>query len=215
MSETHPPTPVNPEKQARFEFELNILGMWLFLVTEIMLFGGLFAAYIVYRYLYPEGFMDASHHLDVVMGTVNTVILLTSSLTVALAVNSIQRGKQKGLIIFLMATIILGTAFLGIKGLEYLHKIEEGLFPGGIFVYPAPFTQQARLFFSLYFTMTGLHAVHMVLGILAMGVLLIMSVRNKFTSHRYDLIELTALYWHFVDIVWIFIFPLMYLIDRT
>lgn len=207
--------PVNPARQAAFELELNVLGMWLFLATEIMFFGGLFTGYIVYRFLYPEAFAEAGRRLDLVLGTANTFILLTSSLTMALAVNSIQRDRRRALIFFLLATMALGSAFLALKGTEYLHVIEEGLFPGGPFLWTGPGVQQARMFFSLYFTMTGLHAIHMVLGILWLGLMVFLAWRKKFTPHRYDLIELTGLFWHFVDIVWIFLFPLLYLIDRA
>jgi cytochrome c oxidase subunit III len=213
MSNAHM-QPVNPIEKSKWDLELDILGMWLFLVTEVMFFGGLFAAYTVYRFLYSGAFADASRHLDLTLGTVNTVILLTSSLTMALAVNSIQRGRRGQLMLFLAATMALGTLFLVLKATEYSHVIEEGLFPGGVFVYPGPFEREARLFFSLYFSMTGLHFIHMVLGILFMGFLLIMASRRKFNEHRYNMIEMTGLYWHFVDIVWIFLFPLLYLIDR-
>jgi cytochrome c oxidase subunit III len=214
MSEMHA-RPTNPVSKSRFDLELNVLGMWLFLASEVMFFGGLFTGYIVYRFLYPEAFAEASRHLDIFLGAVNTVILLTSSLTMALAVNAIQRGNRRLLMVFLVATMLLGTVFLGIKGWEYVHKFEEGLYPGGVFVFPGPYAREARLFFSLYFSMTGLHAIHMIGGILFMGLLVILAWRGKFSQHRYDTIELTGLYWHFVDIIWIFLFPLLYLIERT
>jgi cytochrome c oxidase subunit III len=213
MSEAE--SPINPAEKARWDLELDVLGMWLFLATEVMFFGGLFTGYIVYRFLYPEAFADASGHLDVMLGSINTFLLLTSSLTMALAVNAIQFGKRRLLIVFLLATMLLGTAFLVIKGTEYMHVVEEGLFPGGIFIYPGPYEREARMFFSLYFSMTGLHFIHMVLGILMMGLLVFLAWRRKFNAQRYNLVELTGLYWHFVDIVWIFLFPLLYLIDRT
>jgi cytochrome c oxidase subunit III len=213
MSEAE--SPINPAEKARWDLELDVLGMWLFLATEVMFFGGLFTGYIVYRFLYPEAFADASGHLDVMLGSINTFLLLTSSLTMALAVNAIQFGKRRLLIVFLLATMLLGTAFLVIKGTEYMHVVEEGLFPGGIFICPGPHEREARMFFSLYFSMTGLHFIHMVLGILMMGLLVFLAWRRKFNAQRYNLVELTGLYWHFVDIVWIFLFPLLYLIDRT
>lgn len=207
--------PPRTREQAEFELELNVLGMWLFLATEVMFFGALFAGYIVYRYLYPQGFAEASLGLDVLLGTVNTVILLTSSLTMALAVRSIQGGNRRWLVIFLLLTILLAAAFLGLKGYEYIDKFDHNLFPGGNFVWPGEHSQEARLFYSLYFSLTGLHAIHMIIGIGVMAVLIFMAWRKKFSDLRYDLVELTGLYWHFVDIVWIFIFPLLYLIDRT
>lgn len=195
--------------------EANILGIWLFLAGEVLFFGAMFAAYVVYHYTYPEIFAEASHHLDIVLGSINTFILLTSSFTMALAVNSIQLGKRKSLIFFLLLTMLLGTLFLGLKGLEYIHKFEDNLFPGGHFVYPGQGAEQARLFFSLYFTMTGLHALHMIIGILVMAVMVVRAWLRHFSPQNYDAIEMTGLYWHFVDIVWIFLFPLLYLIDRT
>jgi cytochrome c oxidase subunit III len=214
MAEIHH-QPVSPIEKSRWDLELDVLGMWLFLATEVMFFGGLFAAYTVYRFLYPAAFADASQRLDLVLGAVNTFLLLTSSFTMVLAVNAIQRGRRGLLIVFLLATILLGMLFLVIKATEYRHVIEEGLFPGGTFIYPVPYTREARLFFSLYFSMTGLHFIHMVLGILFMGFLVFLAWRRRFSAQRYNLIELTGLYWHFVDIVWIFLFPLLYLIGRT
>lgn len=195
--------------------ELNRLGLWVFLASEVMFFGGIFAVYIIYRYLFPQAFAEASKYLDVTLGSINTAVLLTSSLTMALAVNAIQNGKQRRLVIFLVITIFLGLVFLGIKGLEYVHKINEGLFPGAMFVYEGTQPLQARVFFSLYFGMTGLHAVHMIIGILVMAILAFLAWRGRFSIESYVPVELTGLYWHFVDIVWIFLFPLLYLIDRA
>jgi cytochrome c oxidase subunit III len=207
--------PILPTKRAARTDDLNSLGMWLFLIGEVMFFGALFTGYTVYRITYPGSFSEASRLLDLPYGTLNTAILLTSSLTVALAVNSAQRDLRRSLVLFLLATILLGSIFLGIKGLEYIHKIEQGLFPAGAFAYPGANPEGARLFFSLYFIMTGLHAVHMIGGILVIGLLAFRAWRGHFSARHYAPVELLGLYWHFVDIVWIFLFPMFYLIDRT
>jgi cytochrome c oxidase subunit 3 len=190
----------------------DTLGMWVFLVTEVMFFGGLFLSYTIYRVIYPDAFADASRHLDVTLGAVNTAVLICSSLTVVLAVYSAQIGNRTLLLWFLLATILLGLVFLGIKFAEYAHKFAEHHVPGSAFVYPGPYTQPAKLFFSLYFAMTGVHALHMVIGIGIFAVLFVQAWRNQFSPAYYTPIELSGLYWHFVDIVWIFLFPLLYLI---
>lgn len=189
------------------------LGMWTFLSTEVLFFGGLFAAYMVYRAAYPQTFVEGSHHLDIVLGTINTGVLLTSSLTMALAVHAAQLRAHRRTVFFLIATVVLALIFLGIKGLEYFHKYEEGLIPGAHFVWPGEDRGPAQLYFLLYFIMTGLHAFHMIIGI---GVIAVMAwlARRGYYEADYMPVELLGLYWHFVDIVWIFLFPLLYLIHR-
>jgi cytochrome c oxidase subunit 3 len=209
----------HPELQHHFDnlgqqFEASALGMWLFLVTEIMFFGGLFLAYLVYRIAYPAAFQDASHHLDIVLGATNTAILIGSSLTMAMAVYAAQVGNRSRQILFLVGTMVLGIAFLGIKAVEYTHKFHDNLVPGANFQFEGRDPVHAQLFFSLYFVMTGLHALHMVIGLGLMSVLLWMASRGRFTKAYHTPVELSGLYWHFVDIVWIFLFPLLYLIDR-
>jgi len=194
--------------------EASSLGMWVFLVTEIMFFGGLFAGYTVYRSAYPVAFAEASHHLNVMLGGINTAVLICSSLTMALAVYSAQLGKRNMLLIFLTLTILLGSLFLGIKSVEYFHKFEEHLVLGGAFTFEGPHARQAQLFFCFYFAMTGTHALHMVIGIGILIVLIFQAWRGHFSPTYYAPIELTGLYWHFVDIIWIFLFPLLYLIGR-
>jgi cytochrome c oxidase subunit 3 len=190
------------------------LGMWVFLVTEVMFFGGLFTAYAAYRVLFPEAFAHASHHLDVRLGTLNTAVLIASSLTMALAVRAAHLGQQRPAARWLLATALLGATFLGVKGLEYAHKFHEGLVPGPYFTYAGPDAPHAQLFFSLYFAMTGVHALHMVIGI-GLVAWLVLLVRRGRVGSGYDTpVELTGLYWHFVDIVWIFLFPFLYLIGR-
>jgi cytochrome c oxidase subunit III len=218
MSGAH--APQHPRLQHHFDnldqqFEASALGMWLFLVTEILFFGGLFLAYLVYRLTYPQAFAEASHELDVVLGGVNTAVLIGSSLTMAMAVWSAQLGRRSGQLLFLGLTIGLGLVFLGIKAVEYSHKFEHNLVPGASFHFEsARDPQHAQLFFSLYFVMTGLHALHMVVGIGLMTVLFVMAFKGRFTKAYHTPVEVSGLYWHFVDIVWIFLFPLLYLIDR-
>jgi cytochrome c oxidase subunit 3 len=191
------------------------LGMWVFLVTEIMFFGGLFAGYTAYRWKYPEAFAAASKEVDLLLGTINTAVLIGSSLTMALAVYHAQRGgRRTALIFFLILTILLGSIFLGIKAVEYNHKFEHHLFPGAGFEFEGDLTRQAELFFVFYFVMTGMHALHMVIGLGLLAVLVYQAHRAYFSSAHYAPVEITGLYWHFVDIVWIFLFPLLYLIDR-
>jgi cytochrome c oxidase subunit 3 len=193
----------------------STLGMWVFLAQEVMFFGGAFCAYVAYRALYPESFGHASHHLDVRLGTFNTAVLIGSSLTMALAVHAAQRGRRGGAIAgWLVATMVLGATFLGVKGYEYAHKFHEGLVPGPHFVYPGTDAPQAQLFFSIYFVLTGLHAIHMIIG---EGLLLWLvrdSLRGRYSVGYNAPVENVGLYWHFVDIVWIFLFPLLYLIER-
>jgi cytochrome c oxidase subunit 3 len=191
------------------------LGMWVFLVTEILFFGGLFTIYTVYRSLYPEAFGHASATLDITLGAINTAVLIGSSLTMALAVHTAQVSRNGRLVaLFLCATIVLGSVFLGLKGVEYAQKFHEHHVPGPSFHYDGPDAQHAELFFCLYFLMTGLHALHMVIGVGLLAVLAVMALRGRFGPSYYTPVELTGLYWHFVDIVWIFLFPLLYLIER-
>jgi cytochrome c oxidase subunit 3 len=196
--------------------EAASLGMWIFLVTEIMFFGGLFLSYVVYRTIWANEFAEASRHLDVVLGGINTAVLLCSSLTMAIAVHSAQTGGRRMVALFLVATMILGAVFLGIKFLEYYHKYIEGLIPGPNFQFPeAAGGRSYQIFFSLYFVMTGMHALHMVIGITLLALFTLLAIRGTFTREYYAPVEVLGLYWHFVDIVWVFLFPLLYLIDRS
>ncbi len=200
----------NLEQQA----EAASLGMWVFLLTEILFFGGAFLVYTVYRHMYHDAFVVASHELDVALGTINTAVLIGSSLTMALAVHAAQTGSKRLIQIFLIVTIVLGCVFLGIKSVEYAHKFHEHHVPGPDFQFDAMYVGEAQIFFSLYFVMTGLHALHMIVGIGVMLVMLWHASRDRFSPEYYVPIEVTGLYWHFVDIVWIFLFPLLYLIGR-
>lgn len=196
------------------QHEASSLGMWVFLATEIIFFGGLFTGYTAYRNTYPMGFAEGSHHTDVLLGAINTLVLISSSLTMALAVHSAQQGKRKALVSLLIATMILGTAFLGIKSLEYYHKYEEHLIPAHGFHVEGPYGTQAELFLCFYFAMTGLHAAHMIVGLGVLGTVAVKASRGRYTPEQHNAVEVSGLYWHFVDIVWIFLFPLLYLIDR-
>jgi len=177
------------------------LGMWLFLVTEVLFIGGLFAAFAVYGSQHHEAFSAASRRLDVTLGAVNTVILLTSSLTVVLAGN-------------LLATLVLAFGFLVVKAVEYSHKAHQGLVPGARFATDAFDARASELFFSFYFLMTGMHALHVVVGIGVLGWVAVRAARGRFSAAYHTPVEIAGLYWHFVDIVWIFLFPVLYLIAR-
>ena len=188
--------------------------MWIFLGTEVLFFGGLFATYSTYRGLYPEAFAAASHEMVVWAGTLNTVVLITSSLTMALAVHAAQLGERKRVMMWLAVTMLLGAVFLGVKAFEYRAEYLEHHIPGWDFRFEPEHILHAQIFFSLYFIMTGLHALHMVVGIGIMLVMFWWSRRGTISEEYYTPIEVSGLYWHFVDIVWIFLFPLLYLIGR-
>lgn len=227
------------------QFSASKLGMWLFLLTEILLFGGMFVAYGIYRSMYPELFAMASTQLDTMMGATNTMILLLSSLTMAWSIRAIQMDNRKLAVSMLISTILLAFGFMVVKYFEYTHKFELGIYPGAGFVFPdgTTFTlsgllsgaqttataaveqvgayipgdhgitdQRAGLFFSLYFVMTGIHTIHVVIGIVAISFLAVKMIRGKYSSAWYTSVENVGLYWHLVDIIWIFLFPLMYLI---
>jgi cytochrome c oxidase subunit 3 len=185
------------------------LGMWVFLATEVLFFGGLFAAYAIYRYSYPDAFADASAHLRLTFGSVNTAVLLCSSLTVALAVRAAQLDQRRVAILCVIGTLLLGSAFLSIKALEYALEYKEGFFPGAW--HPPSATRPVELFFLLYFTMTAVHALHMLIGLSVFCVLLVKLVRGRSAHAQGSALEWSGLYWHFVDVIWIFLFPLLYL----
>ncbi len=194
----------------------STLGMWVFLLTEIMFFGGMFGSYTVYRNLYPDAFASTSHFMNVTLGGINTAVLICSSLTMALAVRSAQLGHKRTLILFLILTLILGCVFLGIKYAEYHEKWVDHHIPGPGFHYAEPqYFRQAQILFFLYFAMTGMHALHMIVGAGLLITLIAMAARNKFSAAWYTPVDMIGLYWHFVDIVWIFLFPLLYLIGHT
>jgi cytochrome c oxidase subunit 3 len=191
--------------------EANTLGMWLFLATEVLFFGGLFTLYIVFRTAYPSGFDAASNRLDLVRGTINTAVLLTSSLTMALAVHAASERNRKMMLIFMGVTAVLGLIFLGIKFSEYYTDYEENLIPSLNFMWEGADAMEAHMFFSLYFIMTGFHAVHMIIGLTILAVMMIYGWRGGYERDSMP-VERFGLYWHVIDIVWIFLFPLLYLI---
>jgi cytochrome c oxidase subunit 3 len=200
------------------QHESCVQGMWLFLVTEVLFFGGLIFSYIVYRYLYPHEFAAGSRLLLMPLGAANTGVLLCSSLTMALAVHAAQTGHRAKMIFCLLLTMALGAAFLSIKGFEYATDWREGLIPGEHFTYansdPRLDSRKVELFFYLYFAMTGLHAIHMLVGVGVLGALTVLAWRGRIPPQKYTSIELAGLYWHFVDIVWIFLFPMLYMIGH-
>ena len=192
--------------------EASSLGMWLFIAQEIMFFGGMFLAYTVYRNLYPQAFAEASHHLDWKLGGINTAVLICSSLTMAMAVHAAALGKRMQIVAYLIATVALGAVFLGVKVVEYGDKFAHHLVPGPHFQFAGPNAGPAQIFYALYFGMTGLHALHMVIGIPILLALAWFAYRGKYGPEYHSPVEYTGLYWHFVDIIWIFLFPLLYLV---
>jgi cytochrome c oxidase subunit 3 len=206
--------PAHQFDDAEQQHEASSIGMWIFLATEVMFFGGMFTGYAMYRTTYPQGFASASNHLDIWLGTINTAVLICSSFTMALAVRSAQISERKPLLISLFLTLLLGGIFLGIKFTEYYHKFEEYLVPGAAFKYESSLARPAEIFFSFYFAMTGMHALHMVIGIALLTALLVQAWRGRFSAVYNTPVEIVGLYWHFVDIVWIFLFPLLYLLGR-
>lgn len=194
--------------------DTSTFGMWVFLVTEVLFFGGMFCCYTVYRALYPSAFGHASNHLDVILGAVSTAVLICSSFTMACAVNSAATGAKKALVAFLWVTILFAAAFLVVEMSEWHMLYKEGLMPGFNFTYHDVDPAHVQLFFCMYFAMTGLHASHVTIGIVLLAVMAIRASRGVFTPQYYTPIEISGLYWHFVDLVWIFLFPLYYLIAR-
>jgi cytochrome c oxidase subunit III len=225
--------------------EAAVIGMWVFLLTEILFFGGLFMAYMVYRIWYFDAFAEASRSLDLFWGGLNTGVLIGSSLTMAMAVRSAQTNQRRATVNWLILTMLLGCVFLAVKVIEYSDKFEHHHVPGPNFVWasehlapatngqhgaaeapaaaparhaltmsPEDLQRTTQIYFSLYFTMTGLHALHMIVGVGLMMVITWMAWKGKFDAEYYTPVEMSGLYWHFVDIVWIFLFPLLYLVER-
>jgi cytochrome c oxidase subunit 3 len=243
----HHPALVHHFDHMEQQREASTFGMWIFLLTEIMMFGGLFTAYLIYRIKYYPAFVAGSSSINVSWGFANTLVLIGSSFTMAMTVWSAQTGKRRGQVGFLIATMILGAAFLGVKAKEYYEKYNECHIPGHVIgkgfnawggcdakdselgniaeeirkrdpkqteASAVQTARQSEIFFSFYFLMTGLHALHMVIGLVLLTWLLSRAARGQFGPDYYTPIELGGLYWHFVDIVWIFLFPLLYLISR-
>jgi cytochrome c oxidase subunit 3 len=198
--------------------DASTLGMWIFLITEIMFFGGMFACYTIYRRAYPEVFAIASSSLNEIIGAINTGVLLLSSFTMVMAVRAGQLGQRNMIILFLILTLFFGGIFLGVKAYEWNEKFQEHHIPGqaAFHLEGLPQDQQghAQLFFSLYFAMTGLHALHMVIGVGILSFLIWKAKQGIYSASYYTPVDVAGLYWHFVDVIWIFLFPLLYLIDR-
>jgi cytochrome c oxidase subunit 3 len=226
----HPPYLRHHFATVEQQKETSTFGMWLFLLTEIMFFGGLFTAYLIYRNWYYPAFVAGSHQLSIVLGATNTAVLICSSFTMAMAVHSSEMRWRKALVGWLLATIVLGSVFLGIKAVEYHEKWEKQHVPGLNFSaagfmhvdpnypedkpLPPDMAEKTQVYFSLYFAMTGMHALHMVIGVSILIILVIRAWGGAYTQGHMTTIENFGLYWHFVDIVWIFLFPLLYLISR-
>jgi cytochrome c oxidase subunit 3 len=205
----------------RFQFETEeqqkaaaYAGMWFFLATEVVMFGALFTSWSVYRTLYENAFAVGSNLMDVRLGTLNTAVLLTSSLAMALAVRSAAIGRQHLIVLFLIVTMTLGAVFLGIKFYEYWEHYHAGEMPGFNWTHQGPETGHVEIFYLFYYIMTGLHAVHMLIGMGLLGVLTARAALGRFTAEYHTPVEIVGLYWHFVDIVWVFLFPLFYLTGR-
>jgi cytochrome c oxidase subunit III len=196
-----------PEQQA----DASKIGMWLFLATEILLFGGLFVGFGISQIKYPDAFLAAHEHLQKPLGFLNTVVLLISSWTMVMGVWSARNNKQKALQIFLMLTIFCALIFLGVKYFEYEHKFHDGLLPGRFYTH-GPLTDHQFVFFSFYFMMTGLHGIHILGGIGVLTWILIRARRGEFSTAYYTPVDNVGLYWHLVDLIWIYLFPLLYLI---
>ncbi len=216
MVEAEPVGPHENPLQEQFEtpgqqHEADTLGMWVFLSTEVLLFGGLITSYVTYRSLYEPAFHAGSSHLDIVSGTVMTLLLLASSFSMALSVHAAVNELRGRLVVCLGITLFLGLIFLGMKGYEYHRHYVEHLVPGAGFRFPGPYADRVELFMFFYFAMTGMHALHMIVGCGILIVLLASAIRNRYRSFT---VETCGLYWHFVDIVWIFLFPLLYLFER-
>jgi len=205
------------------QFESATLGMWVFLLTEIMFFGGMFCAYMIYRSTYPAAFASTSQHMNPLWGAINTAVLIVSSLSMALAVRAARLGQTRALQILLLVTIFFGMCFLGVKAIEYHEHWVDNKVPisvpglGSHWDYSeAPqYARQAQILFCFYFFMTGFHALHMVIGIGLMLTIFYMASKGTFSRSYFAPVEISGLYWHFVDIVWIFLFPLLYLIGHT
>jgi cytochrome c oxidase subunit III len=197
---------------AEEEFEACKQGMWIFMVTEVLMLGGLFVAYVLLRNMYPDMFHEAHKALSVVKGGTNTVILITSSVTMMLGVVAAQRGQNSKCVNWLAVTLLLAGAFLVVKYFEYMEKIHHGLLPGGLFTNTEITHPKAPLFFSLYFVMTGIHGLHVVIGMGLIAWIMKRAAAKEFGPSYYTPVELVGFYWHFVDLVWIYLFPLLYLI---
>jgi cytochrome c oxidase subunit 3 len=211
----------DPNQQHHFttmeqQFDTSKIGMWLFLATEVLLFGGLFVGFGMMQARYPEEFKQAHEHLQRPLGALNTVVLLFSSWTMVMGVLSARTNQRKKLVVYLLITILCAFIFLGVKYFEYSHKYEEGLLPGHYYSHHGDKIANSHgyaTFFSFYFMMTGLHGIHIVVGIALLAWIAVRGNRGEFNSSYYTPVDLVGLYWHLVDLIWIYLFPLYYLIS--
>lgn len=199
-------------RDAETQFDANRMGLWLFLVTEILLFGGFFCAFAIFRSWYFDSFVEAHHYLSKEMGSLNTVVLIFSSLTMALGVRAAQTNNKKMTVLFLVITLLCAATFMGVKYVEYSHKFHDGLLPGRYFSAEGFKTAHGGIFFGIYFAMTGLHGIHVLIGMGLILWILIRAMKGEFSSRYYAPVEGVGLYWHLVDLIWIFVFPLIYLV---
>lgn len=211
----HDPTLQHHFATKEQQFDASKLGMWLWLATEILMFGGLFVGFGIMQGRFPEAFVEAHHHLQKELGFLNTVVLLISSFTMVMAVLKARTNKQAQLVTYLAITILCACIFLGVKYFEYSHKIHDGLLPGHFYSHVGDHVPGGHqfVFFSFYFMMTGLHGLHIVVGIGLLAWILLRAKRGEFTSNYYTPVDLVGLYWHLVDLIWIYLFPLLYLIQ--
>jgi cytochrome c oxidase subunit III len=205
------PAVADPFEDLGQQREAATVGMWVFLASEVLFFGALFLVFFVGRLLHPDAFRAAAGELDLWLGTANTAVLLTSSLTMALAVHAHQTGARRRLTGWLLATALLGAVFLGVKGLEWSHEVEQGYLPGPDFRWPGADAGPAEMFFTLYFVTTAFHALHLVVGVGMLLLLALWNARSRGSTVEVP-VEVPGLYWHFVDVVWIFLFPTLYLL---
>lgn len=199
-------------KDAEHEFETSKHGVWAFLVTEVLMFGGFFVGYAIFHNLYPEMFAEGASHLDWRMGFLNTLVLITSSLTMALGIYYCQKNDQKKAVMHLTITLICGAIFMIVKYFEYSHKFHMGLYPGKFFSYDGAQAENLGLYFSFYFGMTGLHGLHVLIGMGLILWVLLRARKGEFSEKYYTPVEGVGLFWHLVDLIWIYLFPLLYLI---
>jgi cytochrome c oxidase subunit 3 len=194
------------------QFDATKIGMWLFLATEVLLFAGLFVGFAMQQAAHPQAFVEAHHHLDKRLGALNTVVLLFSSFTMVMAVWSASKNRQKELMRYLAITLLCAATFLVVKFFEYEHKFHDGLLPGRFYSHKGDTVPNQFIFFSFYFMMTGLHGIHVVIGMIAIVWVMIKAKAGKFDSTYYGPVDLVGLYWHLVDLIWIYLFPLLYLV---
>lgn len=212
LANKHEYHPAHHFKNAAHEYATSKEGIWLFMVTEILMFGGLFVAYAIFHAKYPEMFAEGASHLDWKLGSINTCVLILSSLTMALGIYYNQKRDKTKAIISLIVTLLCGFAFMGIKYVEYHHKIELGLLPGKLFHATGAQHANLPLYFSFYFVMTGLHGLHVLIGMGLITWVLIRTARGEFSENYYTPVEGVGIFWHIVDLIWIYLFPILYLV---